>query len=256
MDGTIITGNVFSSSAFPYSQPTFSFLIEDNRGCGPVRVDGTNTCVCATYSGTMPANAILVCRGNRFQVTHNGDAQPDPDDALTFVLHDENGNILGNIFSINAVGNFSFQPGMLLNNPYYISVVAGNQTGNGEVDFSDPCLSVSAGLPVIFYQCTPDDQNTSHTGINEFPFIDQEVTNRNTYSNELSNLQIISISLFDMLGRRLWLKENPGTSINEVKSYILRENQYPGGTYFYSIEAMNGGGQKFQMQHRITCVSE
>jgi gliding motility-associated-like protein len=48
---------------------------------------------------------------------------------------------------------------------YYISAVAGDNDGSGNVDLTDPCLSVSAGTPVTWYALPTVTANASATTV-------------------------------------------------------------------------------------------
>jgi hypothetical protein len=80
----------------------------------------------------------------------------DGNDILTYVLHDNSGDTLGNILieSTNSQFTFDAAAGMQLETTYYISAVVGNDAG-GTVDKNDDCLSVAAGIPVT-WRVIPD----------------------------------------------------------------------------------------------------
>ena len=57
---------------------------------------------------------------------------------------------LGPNYWIGKSPSFGFLAGMQTNTLYYISAIAGNDDGTGNVDLTDPCLDVSAGVEVTF----------------------------------------------------------------------------------------------------------
>ena len=134
------------------SETPFSFQVRDKFGCNVADVAGTKNCSCATFAGSMDINGgnTKVCVGDPFLAIHNNDEVLDAD-AFFFVLHDEPGFTLGTIYGISSTPEFSFPVGGVLGKTYYISAVAGNAL-NGFVDKQDPCLSVTPGVPVIFYE--------------------------------------------------------------------------------------------------------
>ncbi|HEY3387831.1 MAG TPA: gliding motility-associated C-terminal domain-containing protein, partial [Saprospiraceae bacterium] len=95
---------------------------------------------------------LQVCAGSDFAVSFNGDASLDQDDLFGFVLHDNAGTQLGTIYAMSPDTTFTFPQGIVLGQTYYVSPLAGSNNGSGSIDFSDPCLSVAQGIPVIFYQ--------------------------------------------------------------------------------------------------------
>src|SRR5690606_3975449 len=52
----------------------------------------------------------------------------------------------------NNTGEFTFLPGMVYGQTYYITVVAGNNNGSGEVDFNDRCFQAALGVEVVFHE--------------------------------------------------------------------------------------------------------
>ncbi|HZV70242.1 MAG TPA: gliding motility-associated C-terminal domain-containing protein [Saprospiraceae bacterium] len=145
-------GSSFTSS--PIASGTgYVFNLNDGNNCGPVVISGSVDCNCATTAGTMNfANAPLnICDGSGFTVIHNGNDMLDGNDVLEFILHTNAGAQLGTIIAVSATNSFSFPGGIVLGQTYYVSAVAGNNNGFGLVDLNDNCLSVSQGIPVIFY---------------------------------------------------------------------------------------------------------
>ena len=59
---------------------------------------------------------------------------------------------LGNVLAVSPTPTFGLPTGGQLGVTYYISAVAGNSDGSGSFDPADGCLSVSAGVPVVFYE--------------------------------------------------------------------------------------------------------
>jgi gliding motility-associated-like protein len=83
---------------------------------------------------------------------HDANEILESDDQLIFVLHDLPGQLLGNILAMSSSPNFIFDPlVMQLEKLYYISAIAGNGQGAGNVNLTDPCLSVSSGTPIVFH---------------------------------------------------------------------------------------------------------
>lgn len=152
-DGSI-TGNTFTSDEIN-SGESFSFLLDDANGCGPVVIEGDHECICETWAGTMQLNAISACGSEVANAFHNGDEVLDGNDALAFVLHDSPGEEIGNVFGQSTEPSFSYQANLNYGETYYISPVAGNQLPGGDVDLNDECLSVGAGTPVVFHP-TPE----------------------------------------------------------------------------------------------------
>lgn len=107
----------------------------------------------ASSAGTMNLNQINLCLGQTVLVPHNGDETLDPDDIIRVVLHDNSGTILGNITGgqLPILSTISdILPGINNGTTYYISAIAGMDDGTGNVDLTDPELSVAQGTPIVF----------------------------------------------------------------------------------------------------------
>ncbi len=155
IDNIQIDSNTFTSDPIP-SDSSLSFLLSDGGPCTVVSVIGTYSCMCTTYAGTlaMPTTTpVVACPGDIINVQHNGDAVLDGNDTLVYVLHTGAGPQLGNeVLVISSSPAISWQPAIVPDSVYYISAVAGDFDGFASVDLTDPCLSVSAGIPVVFHQ--------------------------------------------------------------------------------------------------------
>ena len=167
VDGVLISGNTFVSPSFQ-SGSAVTFNYEDNNGCGD-QISVQEFCPCVSEAGTMDNTPIEIC-GPATTATgiHNNDEILDGNDTEEYVLHTLAGNNLGTVIDQNLTGTFAFLPSMIYGQTYYISLVVGNDNG-GLVDLLDPCLSVSAGTPVTWYELPnivlPADINTCDASI-------------------------------------------------------------------------------------------
>jgi gliding motility-associated-like protein len=143
------TGNRFVSQ--PIAQASdYDFIFHDKNNCGNVNVSGVTTCNCSANAGTMNLTALNLCAGTTAIATQNGDQVLDQNDILAYILHTSPSVPLGNILAWNTTPSFTYQPAYQLGTIYYISAIAGNPAGNGQVDLSDICLSVAVGTPVTW----------------------------------------------------------------------------------------------------------
>ncbi len=121
----------------------------DNAGC--TASDQVALDFHPNSAGTMAAQQLSACEGLSVTAQHLGGQSNNPGDIGAYVLHTGNGTALGTVLDQNNTGTFSFLNGMTYGQTYYVSfVVAANL--NGAPDLNDPCLTVSAGQPVVFYQ--------------------------------------------------------------------------------------------------------
>ncbi|MCB0684033.1 MAG: hypothetical protein KDC32_24475, partial [Saprospiraceae bacterium] len=114
--GTItgtMNGDQFTSDLIASGTP-YSFQVTDALGCGPLLVEGSETCDCVTDAGTMDLNPIELCEDATATAVAPADATFDPNDIFEFILHTDNGtngSTLGTIVDQNTSGAFDFLPG-------------------------------------------------------------------------------------------------------------------------------------------------
>jgi uncharacterized repeat protein (TIGR01451 family) len=100
--------------------------------------------------GTMNADPMVVCDGEMLTFIHNGDEDLGVGNLLQFVLHDNSGTTLGNILDIQDNPEFGYVSGVNYGETYYVSAIAGEDDGTGNVNLAGACLNISAGTPVVF----------------------------------------------------------------------------------------------------------
>ncbi len=152
VDGTPVTGGMFTSAAIPVSTLNYSFNL--TNGCGQSTVAGPNTCACVTDAGTMSfLDTLEVCVGGQAVTAHENDQILEPGDVFEYILHTQPGIPVGAILATNPTApSFSFIAGtMAAGTVYYVSAIAGNNDGSGHADPLDPCLSVASGTPIQFF---------------------------------------------------------------------------------------------------------
>jgi hypothetical protein len=226
-----------------------------------------------------------ICQLGRVHVVHNGDAFLDLNDVLLFVLHDQPGNSLGTIFGISPEPVFTFLPGMILGQTYYISAIVATSDGNGMIDLTDPCVSVSPGVPVLFKACTPDETNDDPVpddghdrslpaaGGNVIPesgeelWIPEDIRIHNvnvviggypdtqqTWSDVLQDNRAIvrEFSIYDFLGRLHYRRINfQASDLLLVMDDFTRVTGNASGFYVFSAKAKKGSGDIVAMQGGI-----
>lgn len=146
---TIFSNNYISDSLL--SGTTYQFSAEDQNGCVSNLLSGTHQCNCFSDAGQMSADTLRWCASvNEFFGFETTVSQLDSDDFLWYVLFEGDDPLTGSIIDVNNSGIFPFEPPLMTGKVYYISKIVGNPSGNLP-NFSDPCLSVSNGQPIIFY---------------------------------------------------------------------------------------------------------
>jgi len=147
--GTIL-GNTFTSDEIT-AGGSYSFSVQDGSACAPVNFMGSFDCSCGSEPGLMDQTLVEVCRGDNIDVNPAVDTVLDPGFIQEYVLHDNAGNSLGNVFGRGTIPSFNLVAGMTTGTTYYISSVVGPDNGIGGLDDTDPCYQVSIGTPIIVY---------------------------------------------------------------------------------------------------------
>lgn len=150
VNGVEFSGNVFFSPLIN-SGDSYSYTIIDAFGCVSTPVTGTEFCDCESFAGSMSVDLEEICGEENVTAINDGNEILDGNDALIYVLHTSNNSSLGTIIDENQTGTFSFLPTMDFGTTYYISAVVGNGSGTS-IDFSDDCLDVAVGQPIIWYE--------------------------------------------------------------------------------------------------------
>ncbi|MEY3051026.1 MAG: gliding motility protein SprB [Bacteroidota bacterium] len=150
-----LNGNIFTSNPL-LSGTGYSFVVDDANGCNPLTVsDDIVICDCDTKAGSMDLSPLEVCGEGPVTAVYDPASQVfDGNDTLAFVLHLGNGvNIVPPILGTFPTPEISFLPGSMdYGTTYYLSAVVGDDNGSGSVNLSDPCLDVSQGTPITFYE--------------------------------------------------------------------------------------------------------
>lgn len=153
VNGTL-TGNTFTSVLVP-SGTGYSIVVDDVNSCQPQTLAQTIVdCQCETDAGTMAASpTVVVCGNGPAVVSASIGTAPDADDIIRYVLRPDNFAQIGTIIASSDVPSFSLLPGMTYGTTYYVSAVAGNDDGTGNVDLNDPCFDLSTNAtPIVFYE--------------------------------------------------------------------------------------------------------
>ena len=137
---------------------TFSVLIfsESSNICNKT-IQGKATftldpkCSCVKDAGTLDMSDIRVCGNEPMVAIHNGDQKLLKGDTLAFVLHSKADKTLGTVFKTGFLPNFVKPSGVMFDTVYYLSAIVGQKDASGNIDFNDPCLSMSNGVKVVFH---------------------------------------------------------------------------------------------------------
>ncbi len=145
------TDSVFQSVPIPSGQQ-YNVTVSTPAGCTAV-LSGTASCACMTKAGSFASvEPQDICIPGSANIQPIGNAVLGPDDALQYIVYENLVAFPSGVLAVSNTPQFAFTAGMVAGTTYYISAVAGNILPNGTVDLTDPCLSISLGVPVVFRQ--------------------------------------------------------------------------------------------------------
>ncbi len=131
---------------------TYSAVVTDANGCTTTCSFDIQLLACETKVGAMSPELLSLCDSGCLTATYNPAGEfLEAGDVRQFILHEGSAaQIVGEI-ARNTVPTFCFDPArMIYGKTYYISAVAGNDDGAGNVVLSHFCTVVAPGTPVVF----------------------------------------------------------------------------------------------------------
>lgn len=132
------------------SNTPYRFEITDDYLCGETVISGTINCACGNNAGSLVNEPILACANGKVTAQFNNNATLSAGDTLIFLLHNGSPVEIGTIYGKADKPEFVLPQSLSLTQTYYITAVTGNKI-NGDIDLSDPCLSIAFGVPVNIY---------------------------------------------------------------------------------------------------------
>lgn len=151
-----LTNNTFVTEWIP-SGTNRPFSITDVWDCQPFMFDTTVVCDCLTEIGSLTSTDDDLCIDECYQASYTG-GTTDPNDRVSFILHDGDANTIGTQLDCNTDGRFCFDAtSMNANQTYWVTAVAGNQSGPNCVDPADRCFVQTEGVAVTWYEYPDPD---------------------------------------------------------------------------------------------------
>jgi gliding motility-associated-like protein len=168
-EGTMVGDTLFSDWIPRGTAVTFT--VDDALGCGPIDIPIFSDCECTTDIGVLDtANFLTACADECIDITsYYADSGEflDGNDVASYILHNSNDTIPGSVvIGQRANGIFcyeDFSSAIEYGDTLYAARIVGNNRGTGEVDINDPCLKLTYGIPILFYEVPdadagPDEQ--------------------------------------------------------------------------------------------------
>lgn len=146
----VFLGNTFNSLPIPFTAPDFFAIFTDAGACGQDTVSGMSQCNCMSDAGIMDQTPVSACTSATLSVPAAQGTVLDNDDQLMYILHTLPGVPAGTVLAWSNTPSFTFGGVMQTGITYYVSSIVGNPDGTGQINLSDPCLSVAVGTPVTW----------------------------------------------------------------------------------------------------------
>ncbi len=130
----------------------YAVTVTDANGCSVLCSFTVSIINCETAVGTMSSTQLSQCDGGCLTATYNATGQfLDANDVFQYILHQGSGNFIVNEIARSNQPTFCFDPALMsYGTTYYISAVAGNNDGTGNVQLFDFCTVVAPGTPIVF----------------------------------------------------------------------------------------------------------
>ena len=149
------TDTVWTSDLIP-SPGNYTLILDDGNQCAPDTVTGFVDCSCTITAGELFPDTLDLCPGESSNATYQTMPVLEPGDTLLFYLYSDLLDPLGSTLITSNQPIFTYQPGWPLNQPIYLSAVAGDPL-NGQVDPADPCRIISNPV-TLFFRANPTVQ--------------------------------------------------------------------------------------------------
>ena len=145
-----VAAGIFNISSL--GEGNYDVEVIDANGCKALCNFTVTTNDCVTAIGTMQTASLSLCGDGCQTANYNSLGQYlDTDDVLQFILHTGNSNVIVNEIARSDQPTFCFDAALMsYGTTYYISAVAGNDDGTGNVDLTDDCTKITAGTPIVF----------------------------------------------------------------------------------------------------------
>jgi gliding motility-associated-like protein len=277
--GSIIGDTMFVSNIIPDGN-SYSFELT-NGFCGSVIIEDPNPvdCPCLSDVGILVEDSFSACGPVNIGLQYEaaGSEFLDGNDVLAYFLYTDLADIGGSIVQTNgSEPSFDFVAGMTYGTTYYIAAAVGNDDA-GLPDLTDPCLDITDGVEVVWYEiptvtlsgstdiCNGEstdltleftgptpytveifDGTTSEiiTDINTSPYIHTVSPTMNTnytvFSGSNDNCDLTITGSADIVVNNAPIVVGVDTTINANNTFVTVIIEISGGSLPYVISDANG----------------
>lgn len=151
-NGDILSGNQTAQPVVG-SAGDYTLTIENiNNGClDSVKMEIIEECPCIARPGEFQVDRLKLCEGEDIDLSalNLEGTIGDVDFELFYILHDGSANVIGNILAISQGTPIEWSADFESGTEYFIAAVI-STLENEEINFDEPCIDFSAGIPVIW----------------------------------------------------------------------------------------------------------
>lgn len=218
-NGVILSGNQTPNPVVG-SAGDYTLTIENiNNGCmDSVRIEIIEECPCIARPGEFQVDRLELCEGEDIDLPDLNleGTIGDVDFELFYILHDGSADVIGNILAISQETPIEWSADFESGKEYFIAAVI-STLENGEINFDEPCIYFSVGIPVIWNAgpeveisglveiCSDELLSLVVESDGPFPFILQLTSHTgetiNTEINEANQL----VNLPQIIGETSWV---------------------------------------------------
>lgn len=132
----------------------YDVSVTDANGCTSICNFAIPLATCETVVGDMGDAQLSLCGNDCITANYNALGQVlDANDVLQFILHEGSGALIVDEIARSSQPSFCFnQATMDYGTTYYVSAVAGNNDGTGNVNLAHFCTVIATGTPIVFYE--------------------------------------------------------------------------------------------------------
>jgi gliding motility-associated-like protein len=143
------TDTLFTSDPIN-SGSSYGITVSNAAGCSS-SIGGFGNCECQSDAGTLSLGTSDACTSGVITAMHDGNQVLDTGDGLYYILCTDPAILPVGLIAVNDIPEFGFSAGMAEEFTYYIVAVVSSTLTTGEINFTNPCIDFSTGIPVVFH---------------------------------------------------------------------------------------------------------
>ena len=182
VNGEELSGTTFLSDPIP-SGDTLVLSITDANGCTSDSIEVTTDCECANNVGPVNPSSFALCIPDNIEIASIDieNLEVEEDYVVFYVLHNGTPAAIGDILDVSNGEPLRWRVDYAAGEAYFLTVVI-STLEDGGINFEDPCITFSAGIPVIWSDgptvsiegsssiCAGDEAQLNIVSTGEYPY--------------------------------------------------------------------------------------